>query len=95
MWRVQVLKTVASKDEGISELVEQLDAHRAWLLHSGEWAVRERLRAAHTLENILRAELTRRILARLPSTGMEELVDAVRRRETDPYSAATDLISHW
>jgi hypothetical protein len=47
------------------------------------------------LENILRAELTRRIVARMPSTGMEELVEAVRRRETDPYSAATRLIADW
>lgn len=94
-WRVMVLKTTASKDEGIHELVEQLDAHRAWLLRSGEWAVRERLRAAHSLENILRAELTRRILMRMPSTGMDDLVEAMRRRETDPYSAATRLMADW
>jgi LAO/AO transport system kinase len=91
-WRVMVLKTTASKDEGISELIGQLDAHRAWLVRSGEWAVRERLRAAHSLESILRAELTRRILARMPSTGIDELVDAVCRRETDPYSAAIYLL---
>ncbi len=94
-WRVQVLKTVASTGAGIPELLARLDAHRAWLEASGEWEVRARLRAAHTLENILRAELSRRILARLPKTGLDELVDAVSRRETDPYAAANTLMAAW
>ncbi len=94
-WRVHVLKTIASTGEGVAELVAQLDTHRDRLLTSGEWAVRERLRAAHTLEGIIRAELTRRILAHMPSTGLDDLVEAVRRRETDPYTAATHLIAGW
>ena len=100
-WPVQVLKTIASTDggvgtgEGIAELVTQLDLHREWLQGSGEWAVRERLRAAHTLENILRAELTRRILAHMPTTGLDELVEAIYQRETDPYRAALHLMRDW
>ena len=94
-WQVRVLKTTASAGEGIDNLLTHLDQHRVWLHVSGEWAVRERLRAAHTLENILRTELTRRILARLPSTGMDELIDAVCRRQTDPYRAAADLMADW
>jgi hypothetical protein len=50
---------------------------------------------AHTLENIIRAELTRRILARMPRTGLDELVETVRRRESDPYTAARELLKHF
>jgi LAO/AO transport system kinase len=94
-WRVLVLKTVASTGEGVAELLAYLDKHRDWLHRSGEWAVRERLRAARAIESILRAELTRRILARLPSSGLDELVEAVRRRERDPYRAASELMAGW
>jgi LAO/AO transport system kinase len=94
-WRVRVFKSTASTGEGVSELLAQIDKHRQWLQSSGEWAVRERLRAARTLENILRAELTRRILARMPSAGMDELVESIRRRQTDPYSAAAQLMAAW
>ena len=94
-WRVCVLKTTASTGEGVAELVTRLDKHRDWLRESGEWTVRERLRAAHALESIIRAELTRRILARMPRTGLDDLVDAVRRRERDPYSAAQGLMADW
>lgn len=92
-WQVKVLKTVASGAEGIGELVAHIDEHRAWLVSSGEWIVRERLRAAHAIENILRAELTRRILARMPTTGLDDLVESVRRRESDPYTVASQIIA--
>lgn len=94
-WRVVVHKTIASAGEGIPELLALLDQHRQWLRDSGEWAVRERLRAAHTLENILRAELTRRILARMPQGGLAGVVEALRRRQTDPYQAAAQLMRDW
>jgi LAO/AO transport system kinase len=94
-WSVRVLKTTASTGEGIPELVSHLDRHRTWLQTSGEWHVRERLRAAHTLENIVRAELTRQILVRMPKAGLDDLVDDVSRRHTDPYSAARQLLSGW
>lgn len=92
-WRVTVMKTVAPNNEGIEALRDQIEAHRDWLHRSGEWEVREQVRIAHTLENILRAELNRRILAALPQSGIESWVEAVRRRETDPYSAAQQLLN--
>lgn len=94
-WQVLVLKSVASTGDGIPELLAHIDKHLAWLHRSGEWAVRERLRAAHTLENILRAELTRRILAHMPETGLDDLVDSLRRRDIDPYTVASKLIAKW
>jgi LAO/AO transport system kinase len=94
-WQVTVVKTVASNAEGVGELLARIDAHRVWLQQSGEWAVRERLRVAHTLENILRAELTRRIVARLPAAGLDDLVEAICRRESNPYSAADLLTADW
>jgi LAO/AO transport system kinase len=92
-WRVRVHKTVASTGDGIAELVEQIDAHRHWLVTSGEWTVRERLRAAHIVENTLRAELTRRILALMPTNGLDDLVDSLLRRETDPYTVVAKLLA--
>jgi LAO/AO transport system kinase len=92
-WTVPVLKTVAATGEGVADLHARIAAHRAWLVASGELAVREQLRSARTLENILAAELHRRIAARLPD--MTALVAAVRRREQDPYTAAQTLLAAW
>src|SRR6476660_1235871 len=39
-WRQPILKTVASKGEGVEEVVEAINQHRAWLESSGEREVR-------------------------------------------------------
>ncbi len=92
-WQVTVLKTIATGGAGVTELRDRIEAHRTWLHHSGEWAVREGVRVAQTLENILRAELSRRILAALPQAGMNAWIQPILRREIDPYTAAQQLLN--
>jgi len=92
-WRVDVLKTAAITGDGVEELRTQIEAHCAWLHDSGEIVLRDQLRIAHTLESIIRAELNRRIAAAMPVNGLDATVEAVRRRETDPYRAADELLA--
>ncbi len=92
-WRVNVMKTVATDGTGIFELRARIEAHYAWLAASGELAIREQLRIANTLENIMRAELNRRILSALPATDINRIVEAIRQRTLDPYNAAADLLA--
>ena len=91
-WQVTVMRTVAASNMGIEELRERIDAHMQWLRDSGEITLREQVRVAYTLENIIRAELNRRILERMPAGGLDDLVGRVYRREADPYSAAEELL---
>lgn len=91
-WQVTVLKTVATNNEGINTLRDRVEAHRDWLHRSGEWAIREQVRIAYALENIVRAELNRRILAALPQTDINDWVQAIRNRVTDPYTAAQKIL---
>jgi LAO/AO transport system kinase len=92
-WQVTVMKTVAPEGTGVFELRERIEAHRQWLIESGEMEIREQLRIANTLENIIRAELNRRILASLPAAGLDGVVESIRRREADPYTAAGKVLS--
>ncbi len=92
-WKVLVHKTVAADGTGVEALRARIEAHRTWLHDSGEIVVRDQLRVAHMVENIVRAELNRRIAERLPAEGLNGLVDAVRTRQTDPYSAAATLLA--
>ncbi len=93
-WKVQVLKTVAADGSGVAELAERIAAHHDWLYESGEIVVREQLRIAHSIENIVRAELNRRMLQRIPATGINAMVEEVRMRANDPYTAAQALLQH-
>jgi LAO/AO transport system kinase len=92
-WKVIVMKTVATDNTGVEELRQRIEAHRHWLAESGEVALREQLRIANTLENIIRAELNRRIAASIPAGRLDDLVEQIRRRESDPYAAAAGLLA--
>ena len=95
-WRVTVHKTTATdglaEDSGVAALHDRLEAHRDWLHESGEFGVRERLRVASALEDLLRAEVNWRVLAQLPREGLGELVERVQEREVDPYGAVMELL---
>jgi LAO/AO transport system kinase len=92
-WTPRVLKTVAAHGEGVDELQHCIERHRQWLLDSGEIEVRERLRIAFILENIIRATLNRRIAITTPQARLYGMVEMIRQRKTDPYVAACSLLA--
>ncbi|CAN5517090.1 methylmalonyl Co-A mutase-associated GTPase MeaB [soil metagenome] len=92
-WQVTVLKTVAASGDGIEALRQRVEAHRTWLHTSGELSVREQLRIAHTLENIMHAELNRRIRASLPLARLHDMVETIGQRTIDPYTVADRLLA--
>lgn len=90
-WRVSVFETVATEGEGISNVVETIFEHRAYLERSGEWFQRERERSRQEIEQILWAQLTRLLDDRVTGDDRKRLVSAVAAREIDPYTAAEQL----
>jgi LAO/AO transport system kinase len=92
-WRQPIVRTVASRGEGVVDVVRALDEHRAWLDENGELARRRVKRAVSEVEAIalhrLRSELGH-------LRGGEELTALAQRvvdRDLDPYSAADTLVT--
>src|SRR3712207_6516038 len=61
-WLIPILKVVASRAEGVPELVDAIDRHRAYLESSGRFEAGLRERARHQLVAAAQAELLRRAL---------------------------------
>ena len=91
-WLIPVLKVVASRGEGVSELADAIDRHRAFLESSGQMESDLHERARRQLVAAARAELLRRALRGLGEGGLDDLVQAVAERRIDPHSAAARLI---
>jgi LAO/AO transport system kinase len=91
-WRPPIVKTVASRGEGIDDLVAAIDKHSGWLAEKGELERRRRERAANEVEAIAVATLRERIGELHGSAALESLASQVVRGELDPYSAADDLV---
>lgn len=90
-WRPPVLKTIASRSEGLAEVVDALSAHATWLAESGEGVRRRGARAADEIEQIALATLRRRMGDLRGGTHLQQLADAVVAGSTDPYTAADRL----
>jgi LAO/AO transport system kinase len=92
-WRPPIVETVANDGEGIADVLEELAEHRQYLTDSGELAAQERMRYAEEIRTLLqedvRALLEREIDRR---GGIEEYVERVRARKTDPYAVSDDLL---
>jgi GTPase len=92
LWLPKIARTVSTRGQGIAELAVMLEAHRAWLsdTEAGEARRRERLREA--MDAQLRDALSQAALGSLAGE-IERAVEAVDRREIDPYSAAEQLVT--
>ncbi len=89
-WRPPVLKVSALEGRGIEAIAEALEAHRRYLLASGERERRRRAAAARRVLDYAR-ELLLRDLIEQHAAELDGLVDAVLAGEEDVHSAARRL----
>jgi len=93
-WRPPILKTVATRDEGIASLAEAIAQHVAYLHESGLWQQRERKRAMTMLLRLAQEALLQRFAAQVSTAALETAVEQVVARETDPYTALAQLVEN-
>ena len=91
-WTPPIVKTVASRSEGVAELVDKLDEHWSWLSESGELLRRRTARASSEIEAIAVTALRERLGDLHAGTLLDTLADEVVAGKTDPYAAADRLV---
>ncbi|WP_369212636.1 methylmalonyl Co-A mutase-associated GTPase MeaB [Streptomyces flavofungini] len=91
-WRPPIVKTVAARGEGIDEVVEALEKHRAWMEERGVLAERRTARAAREVETIAVTALRERIGSLHGDRRLSALAERIVAGELDPYAAADELV---
>jgi LAO/AO transport system kinase len=91
-WKAPIVRTIASKGEGIDDVVATLDQHREWMAKSGERDRRRQLRARAEIEAITLEQVRLRIGDIRGSGNLPELAKRVVAGELDPYTAAEELM---
>ena len=90
------MKTEAVHGAGVPELVEQLDAHRAFIEAEGTLSERRRRNLRSEVLSLCTHRLRRRLEERLlEDTRFQELLDEVVARRLDPSSAATEILARF
>jgi LAO/AO transport system kinase len=92
-WSVPIIRTEAVRGEGVSEVVDKLAEHRAFIESEGTLSERRR----RNLLNEVLAIATYRMRRELEESVREdedvrELLDRVVSRELDPASAAASIL---
>ena len=92
-WRVPIITTEASRGQGIDELVQQLDAHRAYIKEQGTLSDRRRRNLRNEVLALAAGRMRRRLEEGLhDDPDFARLLDEVVARRLDPASAATELL---
>jgi len=92
-WRPPVVKTTATTGDGTRELLDKIEQHRSYL-KSGALKTRRRRMVETELVEAIREKATESIIDRLKQKGrLDEIVDEILARKTDPYSAADRLLA--
>jgi LAO/AO transport system kinase len=92
-WEIPVLTTNALTGEGVTGLVDAIDAHRSWLESSGELAARRRERWRGRVRDVVDREL-RRVVWSSPETlaRLDSALDRIDAGEATPYSVAGEIL---
>jgi LAO/AO transport system kinase len=90
-WKVPIVKTVAASSEGVPELADKLAAHLDYLKQSGQLTVRGEQQARSEMLALLHQALLAKIESTVGPDDWQRLVEEVVERQTDPYTAASEI----
>jgi LAO/AO transport system kinase len=92
-WKPPILLTEAVRGEGVPELWEQVEAHRAHLDEGGQLAERRRKNLAGEVFAVASARAKSHLVRAVEGdTELQRVLDEVQRRELDPLSAVREIM---
>ncbi|MGH2473576.1 MAG: methylmalonyl Co-A mutase-associated GTPase MeaB [Candidatus Limnocylindria bacterium] len=91
-WKTPIVRTSAQSGEGLPQLMEVIDKHRAWSRESGEYVERRRGAARAEVEALLREALLRELEGRVGEARLDAAIAKVADRSIDPYAAVEELL---
>jgi LAO/AO transport system kinase len=92
-WRLPIVATVASGGEGVAELWDAVEAHRAFATRSGLLDRRRRHRAGEELREIIARRLEERARDLCTGDRWDALTERVLARDVDPWAAADQMLA--
>ena len=91
-WKTPIVRTSAQSGDGLPQLIEAIEKHRAWSRESGDYLERRRAAARGEVEALLREALLRQLAGRVGASRLDAAVARVAERSLDPYAAVEELL---
>lgn len=91
-WLPPIVRSVATRDEGIDELVQALERHRTYVNTSPNANERRAEQLRQLLTQVVRDEVVRVLNEELVD-DVRDLVERIQSGELDPYTASEQLLA--
>lgn len=96
-WVPPIMKTVATKREGVTALVEKILNHREYLIGKGLLRTKRMNRIQQEILEMVNAKIINEIIIpiREPYIVSEKLLDDIVLRRKDPYSVTEEIVDNF
>ena len=91
-WLPPVLRSIAIRGEGVTEVVQAIWQHAEYLRRSGEWRLREYERMHKMLEILIQQTLMARWQTSVSAEQVDEVVAGLYERKVTPSEALSRLV---
>ena len=92
-WRPKVMRTIASQNEGVCELVNAIEEHATHMIKSGLIQRRRFERTRTEILAMLDEAIKVYLMQKVAGSKFESLTMEVNQRKNDPYSAVRTILS--
>ena len=88
-----IVKCIATRDYGTTELLNKINDHYEHLLKSGKMKERVQRQNQTELFNLIKSKITKRMLYQLRKIGSyDNMLEKIRDKKIDPYTASEELL---
>lgn len=91
-WKPRVIRTIATKGTGITELIQAIDEHKKFLISSKQMYVKQKDMLRNEVIGIIEDTLRKRFFSSLKESEIESTLNAVVSRKLNPYDAAEEIM---
>jgi len=92
-WRPKITRTVASQNQGVTELVDTIEEHKTFLIQSGSLQKHRFERTRNEILVMLDEAIKVYLMKKVAGSKFESLTTEVNLRKTDPYSAVKAILA--
>jgi LAO/AO transport system kinase len=92
LWIPPIVRTIATKGDGVPDLVAAISQHQQHLENTGERQIRDRARLQAELDTLIQANLAHRWRQKVSQNQYQEMLEALIARQISPYQAAAVLV---
>jgi len=93
-WQISVLSSVATNCEGVSELLEEIDKHKKYLINNNLMEQKQKEKRREEFIHSIMDLFQDKISAELEKPEILELIAEVKNGDADPYESAEDIFTN-